>query len=298
MLKIYTRLRYVVIFVCSGLLWQGCNIINPPEPVPTYIHIDSFNFVRNPLLPSITLSHQITSVWVYYNNNPVGVFDMPVTFPVITSGTGQLECFPVIAVDGQNSLIGQYLYYQTDTFTFSSQPGKIINHECITSYYSDVKDTILSNFEFGLTKFYLDGGNIPMTLVSKLVPSDDTMVFEGEASGSIYMTNPGVDSSIDSTASFYIPPGAAFIEFNYKCDVPFYVGLQSNAGANISLISTAPYYIAGIFPSATWQKFYLKLSDYTSEYPGDSYNFYIKASLPIDQPHGRVLLDNIQLIKF
>jgi hypothetical protein len=294
MLKIYTSLRYVALLVWCGLFWQSCNTINKPTQVPTYIHVDSFNFVKNPAIPNISLSHQINSVWVYYNNNPIGIFDLPCTFPVITNGTGQIECYAVIAVDGQNNLLGQYPYYQPDTFTFAPQPGKIITHECTTSYYSDVVVRTISNFDQGATNFYLDAGNIPMTVVSANLASEDSLVFEGTGSGSILLTNPGVDSSVDSCVAFTIPPGVSFIEFNYKNDnLPFYVGLQSNLQGGVS---DAPYYLAGVYPSSTWQKFYLKCSDYTAEYTGLSYNLYIKVSLPFGSAPGRVLLNNIQLI--
>jgi hypothetical protein len=295
MSKIYKQVKFVTFLVCGGLFWQGCNIINPAEPVPTYIHIDSFKFVVNPLQPSLTLSHSIPCASVFYNDNPVGIFDLPVTFPIIASGTGTLEVYPVIAVDGQNNILGIYPYYEPDTsFSFIAQPGKILTHECTTTYFTADVVNKLSYFNLGLTEFYLDAGNIPMTMVTPATPGgDDSLLYPGcTGAGNIYLTNVGVDSSIDSTISFPIPAGVSFIEFDYKNDLPFYVGLQSNSSG----ISLAPYYLAGIYPSATWQKFYLKCSDYTAEYTGTSYNLYIKVTLPVGTAPGRVLLDNIQLI--
>lgn len=149
----------------------------------------------------------------------------------------------------------------------------------------------ISNFDKGIpVGFSPDGGNVRMTS-----DTSEALIFEGTGSGTIYLTNPGVDSSIESTASFVIPAGASFIEFNYKSDLPFYVGLQSNLS---SLVSSAPYYLTGVYPSDHWQKFYLKLSDYVAEYPGSSYNFYIKVSLPADSMPGRLLIDNVQLVSF
>ncbi|MFI5196305.1 MAG: hypothetical protein ACHQD8_04385 [Chitinophagales bacterium] len=293
MLRIYTRLVQVIFIYICGLFFQGCNIINPKEQVPTYIHIDSFKFNVNPLLSTpLSTSHQITQIWAYYNNNPIGAFDLPATFPIITkgdTGNGQLEIAPAIAVDGLNNLVGIYPFYQYDTFTFTIQPGKIINHLPQTSYYSTTKANKISDFE-GPVNFYLQAGNIPMVRAS-----DSASRFEGYGVGSITLNAVG-DSSVDSsTMAFAIPVGAAYIELNYKSQIPFYIGLQANLS---NIISSTPYYLAGISPSDHWQKFYLNVADFAVQYKGTSYTLYIKANLSPDQTHGRLLLDNIQLVTF
>ena len=292
MFNIYKQLKYVILISLVGFLWEGCNVINPPESVPTYIHIDSFQFKETAGFPILT--HQITNVWVYYNNNPVGSFDLPATIPVIAAGNGNLSIFPGIAVDGLNSLNGIYPFYQSDTFSFTAQPGKTIIHEPHTQFYTDAIDTPISDFTFvGHPLFgkWSQGGNIGMTVVTA-----DSLTLGGTygGAGSILLTNPG-DSSVDSSfVAFSIPAGAAFIEFDYKNDVPFAVGLQ----ANLSGVSSTPYYLGGAYASSTWQKFYLSVADFNAEYKGDSYNFYIKAVLPPGQSRGRVLIDNIQFVHF
>jgi hypothetical protein len=291
MKDIYTKSIYLVFLLSCGLFWQGCNIINPHEQTPTYVHVDSFSFQKNPLINS-TASHQITQVWAYYNNNTIGIFDLPATFPVLTNGSdsGSLELAPAVVIDGQNNFLGVYPFYSLYSAPLKSQPGKIINYQPTTELYSNVKVYNISDFE-GSSHFQLWGGNIPMTVVT-----DPSMVFEGGGSGSILLSNPG-DSSVDSTVTaFAIPSGAAFIEFDYKSDLQFYVGLQANEGV---IASTTAYYLAGIQPSQPsdrWQKFYLSVADFAAQYKGTTYNLYIKTSLSAGISHGRLLLDNIQLV--
>jgi len=292
MLKIFTRVILFVFIYCFGLFSQGCNVINPKEQIPTYIHIDTFRFDVNPLLPNISTSHLINSVCVYYNNNLIGSYDLPATFPIKTagdSGTGKLEIAPGIAVNGQNNLLDIYPFYQIDTSTFTIQPGKIINHLPRTLYYTGAKVTKISDFE-GPVNFSLSAGQIPMVKVT-----DPAIVFEGAASGSISLNAVG-DSSVDSStvASFVIPEGAAFVEFNYKSDVPFYVGLQ----ANYNTIHSTPYYLVGISPISHWQKFYVNVATFAATYKATTYTLYIKAVLAEGQTSGRLLLDNIQLVTF
>lgn len=294
MLRTYIRLVQLVFIYGCGLFFQGCNIINPPEKVPTYIHVDSFIMDPNPYLSTsnVTTSHQITSVWAFYNGTAIGAFDLPATFPVMTNadtGTGQLTLEPGIDVNGQNNTVGPYPFYQNDISTFTIQPGKIINYIPHTSFFNNTKVTKLSYFD-GPVGFSLWAGNIPMVKVN-----DPSLVFPGcIGAGSITLVNVG-DSSIDSSVTpFVIPPGAAYIEFNYKNDIPFYIGLQANLS---SFISAQPFYLEGIKRSNTWQKFYFYLTDFANEYKGTSYNLYIKAVYP-GQTGGRILLDNIQLVTF
>ena len=86
----------------------------------------------------------------------------------------------------------------------------------------------------------------------------------------IFLNSPS-DSSTDScNTAFVIPAGSAFIEFNYKGDVPFYVGLQAIL---TGVAESTPYYLTGIYPSDTWKKFYLNVGDFNSKYQGNSYIF-------------------------
>ncbi len=290
MRKIYVGL--LVFFGCLMLLVSGCNLINPHEKIPTYIHIDSFVFTNTPNL-NISNSHSITSVYAYYNNVNIGTFDLPCTIPVMATGTGILTLAPAIIQDGLNSLVSLYPYYISDDYSFAAQPGKIITHNPTTHYYTDIKKTTISEFAFGNTNFALVMGTRPLFAVY----NKDSLVFEGDASGEIILKAVG-DSSVDSSKiQFAIPlnQNQAYIEFDYKSSIPFYVGL----GANLShYISTDPYYLAGISPNDHWQKFYLQVTDFAGRAQATSYTFYIKAVLGDGQTNGRLLIDNIQLVTF
>ena len=175
-----TKGLILVLLGCS-LFWQGCNSNNSATPVPTYIHIDSFHFVSGTVHPYnlaastptllqnyvLTNSHQTNVAWVYYNDNPVGIFDLPATFPVITNGTGVLKVFPGVAADGENNDIINYLFYQSDTFTFVPQPGKTIVHEPITTYNTGDVVGLIADFENGKSNFGAWGGTpVSMTIIA------------------------------------------------------------------------------------------------------------------------------------
>jgi len=160
----------------------------------------------------------------------------------------------------------------------------------VTSFYTVTKVTTISDFE-GAVNFAKRDGNISILRID-----DPSLVFAGYGTGSIMLNNVG-DSSIDSSSNtFPIPMGQnAYIEFDYKSEVPFFVGLQANLS---NLYSSSPIYGAGISPSDHWQKFYYSVSDFANNAQGTSYNFYIKAVLGPGQTNGRLLIDNIQLVTF
>ena len=272
----YTRFILITMICCHCLLWQSCKVKNNEGHTPTYIHIDSFQFKTNPKWPQLTTS-RITTVAVYYNNNPVGTFDLPATIPVLASGTGTLMLTPGIAVSGQNEQSAIYPFYQPDTMTVNAQPGKVITVLPSTTYYNKVKTHLISDFS-GSSGFALYAGN-------KSIVSDNGV-------GVIQLSAVG-DSSVDSTMlSFSIPDGVSFIEFDYKSDVPFSVGMQSNL--DNSIFAKEP--IATIYPSSDWKKFYLNINAFVSQYKSDNYHFYIKANLGAGQTSGKLLIDNIYLL--
>ncbi len=283
--------RLIFLFGLSGFLlfMHGCNIINPAEQTPTYIHVDSFLFDKNSAIANISTSHQITNMWVYYNGANVGSFDLPATIPIITNGndSGTLEIAPGIVVDGLNDLLATYPFYTISTQRIKPQPGKILNILPETGYYNTIHPQVVAAFN-GTTGFVQWMGKPIQTTYA------DSLVFEGLGSGMILLTDPG-DSSIDSSSgSWPIPQGVAYLEFNYKTNIQFYVGMQTSAYG----LSTSPYYLVGVSPSDHWQKFYMNMADFVANFPGNTYNFYIKASLPPGQATGKVLIDNVQILHF
>jgi len=274
-----------IVFACLCIsLFQGCNKVSPAQNLPTYIHIDSFSFNHTPSQNALT---NINAVWVYYNNSPIGEFDLPVTFPVIANGTGTITLSPAIAVNGLNEMEQTYPFYTNDTFSFTAQPGYTINHSPVTSYYSATKFQPISDFNTG-TGFTQSGGNRGIVLITA-----DSLKYPGAATGGIFLTSPG-DSSADSTnIPFLISGSDNFIEFDYKCTIPFTLYLQANLS---NLVSGAPTFVADVSPSGNWQKFYLYVSAFAAQAMGSSYDLYISTSLPPGRQNGMVLLANINLL--
>ena len=280
---ILKNLRSIIaVYICITL-FHSCNIINPTEKIPTYLHVDSFQFVG-------AASHEISTVIAYYNNSPIGTFDLPATIPILAEGNGNVQLFPGIVSNGQNDRMLTYIFYKPDVYALTAQPGTVVNYIPKTRYDSAVKFYTISDFEFGQIKMSKAAGNVSITAVT-----DPALVFDGSGTGSILLTAAG-DSSVDSSnIAFPIKNGAAFIEFDYKTQIPFAVGIQAELAG---LYTVDPYYLAGLNPTDKWRKFYLNVSGYITQYNATAYRFYLRTSLPANLTNGRLLIDNIKLVTF
>ena len=290
---IKVTLKYILLLLVTGCIVHGCNVINPAEPTPTYIHIDSFEWDNAVPDHGLSHTHQISTVWVYYNNNPVGEFDLPVTFPVITSGStpGQLSFYPGINVSGQNNFLTKYPFYQPDTsLRLTPQPGKTINYTPKTSYYSNVTDIVLSDFQFTSNLNPASTGYPPFQLISDPGMGKCGWVHLNKAINDTFFE----DTCLTQFPINYLGNTPTYIEISYKSTVPIFLGMKSGYQNTIFFGE----YLNAIAPSATWKKFYFAISDFAAQYKGDEYKFFLKAGLDPGVDSGDVYLANIQLVHF
>ena len=290
------RTFYILAIFFTVSCLQACNIINPKEATPTYVHVDSFQFTNSNPAKYGSPSHNITCVWVYYNDNPVGVFDLPTTFPVLTTGnTGKLLLVPGITIDGLSAYQTQYPFYTGDTSTLTTNPGKITGYTPKTGYNTSATVGYIWDFETSNDFQNITGDS------SIIRVTDPALVGTGNgvASGYIHLVSPDTNSENITQKKVPFTIGADYIEISYKNSMPFYVGVEVfDASGNI--VTSSPEYVIGLNPSTTWKKMYVSLitqaSKYLSLFPGSQFRLAIKAELPGGQADGYVLLDNIKYI--
>jgi len=292
MLSIKKTLKYFSVVAAVLYVMAGCNIINPSEPTPTYVHIDSFAWNTAAERHGLSISHNITNVFVYYNDNPIGNFDLPCTFPVITQGdSGTLTVFPGVVLNGQNNFLAKYPFYQSYDLGLKTQPGKVVNVHPITAFNVYMSDTIISNFNT-IVGFGLASGTTPIAQHVDVANSSDGTPF-----GQISLRTATNDTASEDSSRIQFPipiTSQSIIEFEYKNTKPFYMGLQSNVLGVISYKS----YLVGLQPSDHWQKFYMTAGDFASQFTGSTYTLFIKTSLDPGDTAGQVQIDNIQYLHY
>lgn len=264
----------------------GCDIANKEEKIPTYVHIDSFQFVSQP--NTGTSSHKITNVMVYLDYAAVGMFDLPADVPILADKPGSLMLVPAVQYSGISSKIIPYPFYEVDTSTFTPQPGQRITVLPKTRYWGDsLLQFTMEDFESGNSFTTLEGAALKRT-------NDPRYVFEGTYGGVIEIEDTTVSSHIMSVG-FQMPTTGAnkaevFLEMNYKCSTPFVVGLQTTDG------STDPYtFMYGFNPRDTWNKVYIGLEEFLTEYPNKTYRVIVRASKD-NVGYDYVAFDNFKVV--
>ena len=110
MTRFFTRCILVVaVFLALGL--TSCHKFSGPS-VPAYIHIESIS------VDSLTdysvygaSTSNITDAWVYVDDQIIGCYELPATFPVLEKGEHKVAVYGGICLDGRGSMRAPYSFY-------------------------------------------------------------------------------------------------------------------------------------------------------------------------------------------
>lgn len=284
------NLRYSLLIFAFLLFFSSCDFFDPQEKIPAYIHIENIGFSTTSEQGSS--SSNITDAWVYVDDQLIGAFELPATFPVLFEGTHTIKVKPGIKLNGISESRTINPFYTTYTATVNLIPDSIINLTPSSTYYSSVIFAWKEGFEDGgisLEKTYRSDTTIEKT-------SDITKKFEGDYSG---IAN--VDSTHDffeckTSASYVLPKtgSAVFLEMNYKNNVEFSVGIFANATG-----TSVQHELLVLNPTAVWKKIYINLTGKVStEASANSFQIFFGCQKPAGVANGEILIDNIKLLHY
>lgn len=281
----------IILVLWSAILVMGCN--REESAIPTYFRFSPAEIVH--VTGTGSTNQNIEDYWVYQGFDLIGVFDHKSTIPVIGEGKQEITIHPGIRVNGVRN--DAYIYpflapYRTSIDLCAC--AQTIDIQPQFSYKPTAKFSFIEDFE-GNHIFTSDLDGDAMT---KIIVQTDS-IFEGYHSGLLTVTKAN-QTNVIGTDEFYTdfaPDGRdVYIEINYKSNVPMAIGLEVN---NHGL--PYPVYHVGIFPSETWKKIYVNVTDLISAHrTNDGYRVLILAQHPgTNQPEvGRAYIDNIKLVHY
>lgn len=282
------RLRNKLYLLCLPLFvllsLSSCEVINPEEEIPSYIHIDSFDlYIADPGQQGSD-AHKIVDAWVYVDDELVGVFELPATFPVLKSGEHTVKVRGGIKSNGISSTRLPYPFYKTYSTQVNLQPGQAVTINPVVEYFEGTQFRWIESFD-----------NIGTTMADGPYPSDTVLVqqtadvFEGSQSGAAYLDgNRQIFFASSASAYNNLPKGEnrVWLELNYKANNPFKVGIIAN---NVTYESLT------INPNESWNKIYVDLSPQVSAYQGP-YTIFFSMVKSSGVSSAYLLLDNIKLV--
>jgi len=291
------------IILLTGLL-GSCNLYNPAEPVPSYVHIQKIDLSTDTALEGSN-SSKITDAWVYIDGHLLGAYELPVTFPVLEEGTHEIMIKAGIKVNGISATRAPYPFYDYFKQSVSLTRGAVTTMSPLVHYVSGLEwgnDVKIWKEDFesnsGITLDTSASGT-DTNMFHRLITAGttDPEVFEGKGSGVVYLDHKNTFFEYwSSKPPFVLPRGDApvFLELNYRCNFDFVVGLYAHSSAG-----TVKTRVLNVHPSEAWNKIYIYLSPTIAATAGaGDYNIFF-GMLNNSGSDGLYLnIDNIKLIHY
>jgi len=286
------RLRptlFLSVLVLLASSYTSCELINPEEQIPSFLRIDSISFATassegKPI-------ENFTDAWVYDNEQLVGVYELPAVVPVLRGGDANIRIRAGIKLNGQVGTRVPYIFSVDYLKTIELFPDSQLHINPTLFFKEGVTFDWLENFDNSSTTTLsktsqsqaeveritgvesYDGGSL------KLALDADQLIFECK------MTGDGVD----------IPGGGtpSFLEFTYKCNNSFVVGLFSEDPGG-----TRQNSIIILNPSEDWNHIYINLTDVVSANPNYTAQNPFFGFIRDENVEGEafVILDNIRMM--
>lgn len=275
---------WVILTVFIGLGFSSCEIINPEEEIPSYIHIDSIS-----LNAGYSAPHSITDAWLYVNGQLQGVFELPATVPVLASGPSSILVAPGIKINGISLTRMAYPFFE-----FYKGETELIRDSIIQIYpETSYKGTTRWEENFEDIGFTLQATSSSDTTVNRV--TDPSKVFQGTGSALFALSASQTSFEAISSNTFQLPKGGTpvFLEINYKCNNTFAVGIFSNTVSQ--LVQVPPSLV--INPKSEWNRIYINLTNAVSaQAQAIDYNIYFYMEKDLGNTTAEAYVDNIRLV--
>jgi hypothetical protein len=278
--------------IFSVLFFASCDIINPTEKIPAYISIDTFLLTTDVGLQGSNAS-KITDAWIYVNDNPIGIFELPCKVPALNEGSCKVTVAPGIRTNGISATRSIYPFYKFYDVQVDLKPEIETKIIPTTTYFDSISFPYKTNFD--------DIAGISLEATSKsdttiFITTNPDEVFEGNGSLKAIITKDTGYLEFRQVDPVILPKQGAiiFAELNFKCNKPITVVLYSNypsSAPNIdNIISLAP-------TEGKWNKIYIDLTRFVStNVNAINYRLYFNASKADNKGPLFLYMDNLKIV--
>tara|TARA_B100000683_G_scaffold266975_1_gene299989 strand:+ start:43 stop:906 length:864 start_codon:yes stop_codon:yes gene_type:complete len=284
--------KLAFILIIAALLC-GCERIGNSPEIPHVIEISEFSLSTS--LDQGTSSHDIDEVWVHTTTDVLGAFPLPAKIPYIDEdgdGLVDLEISAGIRANGISATREPYSFYESMEILVDFVPGDTSTFDYHTEYIEAANIILCEDFE-SANRFQANS-----TSTAEVVrTTDPDLVFEGEASGFIQLGDSATHLTSTTQEQLYFLPksGPIWMEFNYRCDNSFAVGLEVIGGSTPERV---PIIVLHPTPEE-WKKMYLDLGPLVWSHPS-AYGFEITLDAILDPglDSSFVLVDNFKIVHY
>lgn len=275
---------------------SSCSKFEGAQTVPAYLQIDTI-FQNTDYNTEGENSHEITDVWIYVDDQQLGVFEIPAMFPVLASGKHKLEIRPGIKLNGISSTRTPYPLLKPiviENFEFFPDSVQEMNNLTFT-YYDNVTFAWIEDFE--ISSLTIQETSTSDTAIKRTLPAENPEAYLSSTSsfsGQINVTEEKPYYSGWSFFSYVLPKleSPVLLELDFKTDTYVTVGLLVHYPGGYE---SKPLVILN--HSDEWNHIYINFTPTVSQYSNAiDYKVHFEAGLESGSSKSNIYLDNIKLI--
>ncbi len=275
--------RLIKIAGALGILFilPSCDIINPEEEVPSYIHVPAAE-VQTTSNKQGASTDNISDVWVYKEGEYLGTYEIPANIPILEKGNQEIEFIAGIEQNGISTTRAQYPFYNSVTKTIELTPKEVDTISPTFQYQDNRKFPFVEDFED--SNGFFDLNRI----------TNDQNIRYGNGAGYLH-----IPASSDTTYYFetkdpFEVPGEGapvFVEIDYKSDVDITAGVRLLRGTE-----SADDYKINISNREEWNKIYINYTPEVSKSRADKIKILFKVTINKINEDADMYVDNIKLL--
>lgn len=275
----------------SVLPFYSCETINPAEQVPGYVKIDSIRFTTDYQFQGSS-EYRFKDAWVYVDNNYLGTYELPITFPVLATGTHKISVRAGIILNGVAATRAAYAKTATFDTLIDLKENATVSIAPIVQYFNNLDFVQMEDFDDGgVSLISTDVDDAQLTLTAQ----GDTNALEG-ASGKVVLDQNKPLFEVATDVPFTLPSiSSPFIELNYKGDQEFTIGIfyTMNSAPGVALRLN----LVNVRSTSDWKKIFLDLRSLAALDPDiNNYKVFLRATLPSGAVSSTLYFDNLKVL--
>ena len=246
-------------------------------------------------------AHNIVDAWIYVGGKFIGVFELPTTVPILTSGEQDLTILAGIKKNGLASERVAYPFYDSYSVKHQFEATRVDTIIPAFTYRTNVSFPWLEDFEDQTISLEKSGSTT--TIDSMKITGISTQVFEYHPVTSKYSGVVTMDTGFqifeNSTIQLFDLPRSGreiYLEFNYKASSELIAGIYPITG---TIVSGVP--VVNFFPTnGVWKKAYVSLKEDVNnpEYLGFDFRVFFSSRTNTTSAKPQLFFDNIKLVHF
>lgn len=300
--SLFSRLCIYLPVLGIFCLIASCERIDPAEPLPIYLELKGASAVIQPD-PFFASDVAVKDLWIDHNGEPLGVFRLPTTIPLIPQGNDFLTVSGGIFENGLSSERARYPFWLPQRIELESiEPLDTVTLEPAFEYL--LRDSVMTygfeeDFESASSRMLSVASTNPARLINTTKDR-----FMGIQSGRAEFT--ATETTMDVVAEEFIPlpqrgTNIIYMEITYRnVNIPFTAGLlyATLDGQDVGDLPANVFFF-----SEEWNTVYINFNDAVRAIPtAAAFKPYLRASSinreTGETVDGEIFVDNIRLVYF